>query len=161
MVASPRRRRTVQARLVEGVLELRVPQRMPEAERRAWADRMRGRLERRLARLSPQDARLQRRARVLNDRHFGGRLTWTSISFAPQARRWGSCSVAAGAIRVSERAARLPAWVLDYVLVHELAHLLEPGHGPAFWSLVRRYPLAERARGYLMGLEGAAAGPDL
>jgi predicted metal-dependent hydrolase len=46
--------------------------------------------------------------------------------------------------------------VLDYVLVHELAHLLEPGHGPDFWTWVRRYPKTERAIGYLEGLSAAA-----
>ena len=153
MVSSPRRRRTVQARLVDGVLELRVPQRMSEAERIAWAERMRARIERRIIRARASDSTLERRARALNTRHFGGRLRWSSISFAPQAKRWGSCSFTAGVIRVSERAANLPAWVLDYILVHELAHLLEPGHGPGFWRLVERYPLTERARGYLMALD--------
>jgi predicted metal-dependent hydrolase len=45
--------------------------------------------------------------------------------------------------------------VLEYVVMHELAHLLEANHGPRFWQLVARYPRTERARGYLMaaGLE--------
>ena len=78
---------------------------------------------------------------------MGGQQEW----------RWGSCTPADGAIRISNRLAAEPSWVLDYVIVHELAHLDVPGHGPAFWSLVRRYPRTERAIGFLIarGLEHA------
>ncbi len=162
IVPSPRRHRTVSARMVGGVLELRVPATMPLAEREGWAQRMRARLERRLRR-APSDQRLAARARRLNQRYFGGRLRWNGIGFAAQERRWGSCSTDSAVIRISSRAARLPSWVLDYLIVHELAHLEVPDHGPGFWQLVRGYPLAERARGYLMGLDAAgpvAAKPD-
>ena len=54
----------------------------------------------------------------------------------------------------------MPSWVVDYVLVHELAHLQIPGHGADFWALVDHYPRAQRARGYLEGV-AAAAGLDL
>ena len=50
----------------------------------------------------------------------------------------------------------MPAWVVDYVLVHELAHLLVPGHGADFWELVSAYPRCERARGYLEGVSAAS-----
>jgi hypothetical protein len=50
----------------------------------------------------------------------------------------------------------VPPWVLDYVLVHELTHLLEPGHDARFWAWVHRYPRSERAMGYLEGLSAAA-----
>lgn len=59
-------------------------------------------------------------------------------------------------IRLSTRLRGMPAWVVDYVLVHELAHLLIPGHGADFWELVGNYPKADRARGYLEGVAAAA-----
>jgi predicted metal-dependent hydrolase len=149
----------VSARLVDGVIELRVPAWMPPAERDRWAERMRERIERRVRRARPTDRDLEQRARVLNRRLFDGRLSWSSISYAAQTRRWGSCSPAAGVIRISSRAAALPSWVLDYLLVHELAHLEVAGHGPHFWRLVNRYPLTERARGYLMALDHRSGDP--
>ena len=50
----------------------------------------------------------------------------------------------------------MPGWVIDYVLLHELAHLLEAGHTQAFWRMVDRFPKAERARGFLEGVALAA-----
>jgi predicted metal-dependent hydrolase len=129
---------------------------MPNAERQQWAERMRGRLERRIARSRPSDQRLMDRAQKLNDRHFEGRLQWTSIGYADMAHMWGSCTFTIGAIRIAKRAATLPDWVLDYLLVHELAHLEHSDHGLAFHELENRYALAERAKGYLMALDAAA-----
>ena len=64
--------------------------------------------------------------------------------------RWASCSPGSGEIRISETLQEVPAYVLNYVLVHELAHLMVPGgHPPEFWDVVRRYPRTERAVGYL------------
>lgn len=141
------------------MLELRVPAWMPEAERQRWAERMQLRIERQLRRAAPTDERLEQRAQELNRRYFGGRLSWSSVAYAEQRSRWGSCTFTAGVVRISSRAASLPRFVLDYLLVHELAHLEEPGHGPRFWALVNRYPLTERARGYLMALDQAAGHP--
>lgn len=138
-----------------GVLELLVPSSMPQAERLHWADVMSRRLARRAERLQPSDKRLERRAAVLNERYFGGALTWRSVGFAEMAHQWGSCTFTQGSIRIATRAASLPEWVLDHLLVHELAHLLQSDHGPAFHELENRYPLAERARGYLLALDAA------
>ncbi|OLE80992.1 MAG: hypothetical protein AUG06_02630 [Actinobacteria bacterium 13_1_20CM_2_65_11] len=156
IVATRRRRRTVAARLRAGVLELLVPDWMSHAERLRWAEVMSRRLERRLERSRPSDERLAKRAAVLNERHFGGRLRWSSIAFAEMANLWGSCTFTAGAIRIASRAAALPEWVLDYLLVHEMAHLVQSDHGPAFRELESRYALSERARGYLMALDHTA-----
>jgi predicted metal-dependent hydrolase len=156
IITSRKRRRTVAARLRSGVLELLVPATMPHLEREHWAEVMTRRLQRRAARSRPSDERLQQRARNLNERHFGGRLRWTSIGFAEMERLWGSCTFTDGAIRIARRAASLPDWVIDYLVVHELAHLVHSDHGPEFHELENRYPLSERAKGYLLALESMA-----
>jgi predicted metal-dependent hydrolase len=164
---SERRRKTVSARLVEGgrALEVLAPASLSEADLAPIVARLREQLLRRQARQeTADDAALARRAAELNRQHFGGKLQVTAIRYVTnQQQRFGSCTPKTGVIRISHRLATLPAWVRDYVIVHELAHLLEPNHGPRFWKLAGRYPLAERARGYLMalGLESeAVAEPD-
>jgi predicted metal-dependent hydrolase len=68
--------------------------------------------------------------------------------------RWGSCTPENGTIRISTRVASFPGWVLDSVILHELAHLVEPGHGKEFQAIIDRYPYAERARGFLIAAGG-------
>ncbi|MBO0829482.1 MAG: M48 family metallopeptidase [Streptosporangiales bacterium] len=162
---SARRRRTVQAYLRDRTVVVLVPARITKAEEKFWVAEMVGRLERqedlRLRRRDRGDDELLARARELSRRYLGGRARPTEVRWVQnQNDRWGSCTPARGTIRLSHRLRAMPAWVSDYVLVHELAHLLEDGHGPAFWRLVASYPRAERARGYLEGV-AAAAGLDL
>jgi predicted metal-dependent hydrolase len=138
------------------VLELLVPATMPHSEREHWAEVMSRRLQRRADRARPSDGRLVERARKLNERHFGGRLRWSSIGFADMEHLWGSCTFTDGAIRIAKRAAALPEWVLDYLVMHELAHLVHSDHGAEFHELENLYPLAERAKGYLLALDSLA-----
>ncbi len=80
-------------------------------------------------------------------------MKWQSIRWVTnQNSRLGSCTPSDGTIRISHRLGKAPAFVRDYVIVHELAHLLEANHGPNFWKLVYRFPKTERARGYLMAM---------
>ncbi len=153
---SARRARTVTAFRGAGALVVCIPASFSGAEEEEWVPRMVERLLAQEARRRPDDAELARRARDLSARHLGGRSRPSSVRWvANQHARWGSASTADGAIRLSDRLLGMPGWVVDYVLVHELAHLLEPGHGPAFWRLVEAYPRAERARGYLEGFAAA------
>lgn len=160
VIRSARRRRTISARVVAGVLEVRVPSGASAEEERVWVERMRRWAERRergQQRLGGLDSEaLRRRANTLNERYFGGALQFSIRYVADQETRFGSCSPD-GSIRIADRVAVMPAWVRDYVLMHELAHVVEPNHSPAFWRVVGRYPLTERARGYLiaLGVEGA------
>jgi predicted metal-dependent hydrolase len=155
---SARRRRTVSAyRDGERVVVL-VPAAMSRADERHWVGVMLDRLQAKETRRKPSDADLSQRAEALSRRHLEGRARPTSVRWvANQTARWGSCTPSEGSIRLSSRLQGLPAWVVDYVLVHELVHLLVPGHGPRFWQLVAAYPQAERARGFLEGY-GLAAG---
>ena len=157
VVRSARRRKTVQARMVDGVLRVYIPARMSKEEERRWVDEMSARMHRRA---SAARIDLTARARTLARQY--GLQTPSSIRWVDnQESRWGSCTPRDRTIRISSRLGREPIWVIDYVIVHELAHLSVADHGPRFWRLVERYPLAERARGFLIarGLEGGE--PDL
>ena len=152
IVRSPRRRKTVQAREVNGVLRVSIPATMTKADEERWVAEMMRRMQRRLR---ADGVDLERRAEQLAARYRLRRpasIRWVDN----QEWRWGSCTPSDGAVRISSRVAAEPAWVLDYVIVHELAHLEVARHDAAFWLLVNRYPKAERARGFLMarGLDG-------
>lgn len=152
VVRSPRRRKTVTAERRGRRVVVRLPTGMTQSEERRWVDEMLFRLaeKERLERLNAQHD-LATRAMRLNDRYFGGRLRWRSIRYvANQRDRFGSCTPEDRTIRISERVAEMPPWVRDYVVIHELVHLRVPSHSPRFWAQVRRYPLAERARDYLI-----------
>ena len=154
---STRRRRTVSAYRDGDRTVVLIPARMSRAEERRWVSVMLERLARQDARLRPSDDELMERALDLSRRHLDGRARPASVRWVTnQGSRWGSCTPADRTIRLSTRLQGMPSWVVDYVLVHELAHLIEAGHGPAFWALVDRYPRTERARGYLEGVSATA-----
>lgn len=110
------------------------------------------------------DAELAERAERLSARFLDGRARPASVRWVThQNTRWGSCAPAEGSIRLSHRLRGMPEYVVDYVLLHELAHLLVPGHGPDFWRLLEACPRTERARGCLEGVAAAGRlpqGPD-
>ena len=158
---SRRRRRTVSAYREGGRTIVLIPDRFTKAEERAWVATMVERLAKGDRRRRPSDAQLARRAAELSRQFLGGQARPTSIRWVTnQNTRWGSCTPADGSIRISTRLQGMPSYVIDYVLLHELAHLLAANHGPDFWALLDGYPQVERARGYLEGV-AATAGLDL
>lgn len=154
---SRRRRQTVSAYVEDGRIVVLVPDNLSKSEERDWVRKMVARLQRREQRLRRSDDDLMRRAHELNDRYFGGLAEPASVKWvANQRSRWGSCTPGDRTIRLSERLQRMPDWVIDYVIVHELAHILEPGHNEAFWGWVGHYPHTQKAKGYLLGWSEAA-----
>ncbi|HEY1135595.1 MAG TPA: M48 family metallopeptidase [Nocardioides sp.] len=153
---SRRRRRTVSAYRQDGRVIVLVPASLSAREVDRWVQEMVGRLDRADARRRPSEDELMGRATRLSDRYLGGLARPTSVRWVDnQNSRWGSCTPGDGTIRLSTRLRGMPGWVVDYVLVHELAHLLVPGHDADFWAWVAHYPQAERARGYLLGWSAA------
>jgi predicted metal-dependent hydrolase len=157
---SRRRVRTVTAFQENGHTVVAIPARFTPDQEREWVERMVTRLARQDQRRRPSDDVLSRRAKELSDRYLGGRARPVSVAWSSrQGRRWGSCTPSEGTIRVSTRVRGMPGWVLDYVLLHELAHLLHAGHGPEFWTLLDAYPSTTKARGFLEGFSFAADHP--
>lgn len=149
---SQRRHKTVQARMVDGVLEIAIPGRMSAAEEQHWVEVMRARFSRGT---TAGDIDLPGRAAKLAAAYSlrgPAEIVWSER----QKTLWGSCTPATGRVRIATRVAPFPDWVIDYVIVHELAHLTYSDHSAPFWELVDRYPLAERARGYLLAKSDAA-----
>jgi predicted metal-dependent hydrolase len=153
---SRRRKRTVSAYRDGERIVVMIPARMTRKEEREWVATMIARVQRAEQRRRPDDDALRRRAARLAERYLDGLATPSSVRWVDNQRtRWGSCTPADGTIRLSRRLEGMPTYVLDYVLLHELTHLLVPGHGEEFWAWVGRYELTERARGFLEGVSTA------
>ena len=154
---SKRRRRTVSAYRDGDRIVVLIPASMTRSQEAEWVETMVARLERSAARRRPSDDDLLRRATRLSDDFLGGLAVPESVRWVDNQRsRWGSCTPGDLSIRLSARLQSMPSWVVDYVIVHELAHLLEAHHNDAFWAWVDRYPRTERAKGYLSGWSAAA-----
>ncbi|TDC75310.1 M48 family metallopeptidase [Streptomyces hainanensis] len=153
---SSRRRRTVSAYREGDRTIVLIPARMTVDEERRWVSVMLDKLAAQEDRRIIDDDELARRATELSERYLQGHARPDSVRWVTnQNSRWGSCTPALGSIRLSHRLQGMPEYVVDYVLLHELAHLLVPGHGADFWQLLDHYPRTERARGFLEGVVAA------
>lgn len=84
------------------------------------------------------DEALAQQADYLSRTYLDGRAVPTSVRWVTnQNSRWGSATPADGTIRLSHKLQPMPQWVIDYVLLHETAHLLVAGHTADFWRLLR------------------------
>lgn len=152
IVRSPNRKRTVSARLTDGVMFVNAPAGISDKELDKLISKFKGRLlKKKLKKELNQQQDLKEIAEKLNRTYFDGRLKIGSIEYsANQNSRFGCCNIKTGKILISHRLAAMPEWVRDYVMVHELAHLIVPNHGRAFQELTAKYKLKERAIGFLM-----------
>ena len=152
IIRSHKRNKTVSAKVEGDTLHVYAPSDMPEEELSRIVANFTTRLEKRKLRKELNKTQdLMPTAQKLNKIYFGGGLKIKSIEHTTTLNHaFGSCVKQSGKILISHRLSEMPSWVRDYVIVHELAHLVEPNHGEAFWNIVYRYKLAERAIGYLI-----------
>lgn len=154
VVVRRKRVKNVNARLRGGTLRVSAPFEMSEQElARVVAELARRLVRRARARqVNGEDdaAALARRvaARFPEPPRVAG-VVWVTT----QRRRWGSYSVRTGLVRLNAALRPMPAWVVEAVVAHELAHTVHPDHSPAFWQLLRRVcPHTDRARAFLEGV---------
>ena len=152
IIKSLKRKRTVSARLIKDTLEIRVPLLLPSSE----IDRVTGIF---LGKVQAQksigtNAYLAKRAVFLYKKYFRKNPPSFEIFWSKkQQKGYGVCYPKTKTIRISYRLAKIPLWVLDYVLIHEFTHLFHQNHSSRFWQMVEKYPKAERARGFLQGMD--------
>lgn len=161
VIRSAKRKKTIQARVENGTLVVRMPMHISEEEAEQHIASLRQRVEKKMsrARRRGSDEDLAARAERLNERFLQGRARMTSIRWVSnQNSRWGSCTPSTGAIRISDKLQSCPDYVIDAVVIHELAHTFcAGGHDREFWSWADRAPHAERAKGFLEGFARANA----
>jgi predicted metal-dependent hydrolase len=158
---SARRKRTVSADIRDGVLRISIPGHFSAGQERHWVERMTARMSAKYFDAPVTDDQpvpeLQQRAERLAHRYLGGRGVPSTIGWVTnQNSRWASATPAYRTVRLSHRLQGMPEWVVDYVILHELAHLIEPSHNAVFWALLTSYPHTETAKAFLEGAAFAA-----
>jgi predicted metal-dependent hydrolase len=154
IVRSSRRFRTVSARLVKDTLLISAPEALSRGRLEKIVSDFKVKFERKkLKEELDKKQDLVKIAAGINEKYFGNKLKVNLIEYAvDQNSKFGCCNYRTAHIRISHRIGLTPKWVRDYVVLHEMTHLIEPNHSRSFWDIVSRYKLAERARGYLIAL---------
>ncbi len=152
VIRSSRRLRTVSARLVRGELRINAPAMLSEERLEKIVSHFKAKFESKKIKADlDKQQNLSEIANRLNEKYFGNEIKVNSIEYVTtQNSRFGCCNYQTAEIRISHKIGLMPKWVRDYVIIHEMAHLIEPSHNRAFWDIVSRYKLSERARGFLM-----------
>jgi len=157
IIRSRRRKKTIQTKSQDGHLWIYLPAGMRPKEEQRWIERMMKKNERWVQKKTAResDSWLLQRAQELCKKYFNRQLDFCITYVTNQHSRFGSCTSLDRSIRISDRVKTMPVWVQDYIIIHELAHLIYPNHSKEFWEIVNQYKYAERAKGYLIALGDA------
>ncbi|NCV34506.1 MAG: M48 family peptidase [Actinobacteria bacterium] len=159
VIKSSRRRRSISAYREHGAIVIQVPARLPNSKIQEVIPEMVEKILSREAREKMSDEALFTRAiELLNQYLPEFRARPVSVVWRSMNERWGSCTTLDRTIRISDRLNGAPAYVVDYLLVHELIHLEIPDRGGEFEKLLSRFEGSELANAYLDGYEAGTRG---
>lgn len=154
VIRSKKRKKTVQAKVVKNTLLIYLPAGLKQSEESRWIRKMKQQIERKQRKQALNSTnQLQQRAEYINNKYFDGKLDFSIQFVTNQTSKHGSCTPASKTIRISDEIADYPRYVQDYLIMHELTHLLYPNHSQQFWKKVNEYPNVERAKGFLHATE--------
>jgi Zn-dependent protease with chaperone function len=160
--SSRRRRKSATAYWSEGRIVVLLPGHLRGKERAEMVDWLVSRVMAQRPKAAVSNDALFERAVELGRRYVPG-VTPSSVRWVTnQHKRWASCTAESGEIRLSHRLKSVPPWVLDAVLVHELAHLVHPDHSAPFHAIAGRFKRQKEAsrflEGYALGLDSPFGG---
>ena len=154
IIRSKKRKKTVQAKVVDNTLRIYLPVGLSKKEESKWIQKMKLQIEKKERKNKLNDSNdLQQRAERINKLYFDGKLDFSIQFVTNQTMKHGSCTPSTKTIRISDVIAGYPRYVQDYLIMHELTHLIYPDHSNDFWEKVNEYPYVERAKGFLHASE--------
>ena len=159
VIRSKKRRRNISAYRQGGKIIVSIPARLTKAEEREIVPQMVAKINSKETRVS--ESELSKMSDLLLQTYAPEIITRAAtVSWRTMNERWGSCTNLDRTIRIADRLAGVPSYVLEYVVFHESIHLENPNHDDAFYEILNRYPKIESAEAFLAGYEaGSAAGP--
>ena len=152
IIRSKKRKSSIEAKIINEKLFIYLPITVNKVEEKRWVEKITKWSQNYQKKRELNSSNLIKRAEELNKKYFKGDLDFSIKFVKNQNTRFGSCTVSTRTIRISDKIAKMPRWVQDYVIVHELAHIIHPNHTKKFWEKVKEYKYTERARGYLIAV---------
>ncbi len=154
VIRKERRRRSVSAYRQGGVIQIHIPAKMSRRQEIEIIPEMISMVLRREARERKTDLELMQIGIELLTQYLPEFDTHpASINWRNMSERWGSCTTVDKTIRISDRLVGSPAYVLNYIIFHELIHLQVPNHDSDFYNYLSRYPDAVKSEAFLEGFE--------
>jgi predicted metal-dependent hydrolase len=154
IIRSKKRKKTVQAKIVDDTLRIYLPAGLSKKEESKWIQKMKTQIEKKQRKHQLNSTNdLQKRAERINNQYFDGDLSFSIQFVNNQTTKHGSCTPSSKRIRIADEISDYPDYVQDYLIMHELTHLIYPNHSKAFWEKVNEYPYVERAKGFLHASE--------